>query len=226
MSKEAEIEKDIVVQYKGVKFFLARHSNEVFYSLYLDDSEPLTYELMTEQKGDLFVDVGANIGGYTLRLASSFREVLSIEPNPRAADLLSKNIDLNHFSNVRIFHDAISDTIGEASMSVPSSGKTTRSSIVMEYDQGSSFGVRTSTLDAFLEGYDKIDLIKIDAEGAEVKVLEGAEKTLRKTEKIVLETGPWSENQIKEILMKYEFEFVDLDKKAEEGKNILAFRPN
>ena len=221
---EAEIENDVEVEYKGTRFIVPKGFDEVFYSIYLDDLEPLTYRLMTKLTGEVFVDVGANVGGYSVRLGKNFRRVISVEPNPRAADALRRNVELNHLSNVQVVQKAISDTTGETIMSVPSSGKTTRSSIVEEYNHGSSFSVHTSTLDNLLGEYDRIDLVKVDAEGAEVRVLRGAENTLRKTSRLVLETGSWSERDIREILDRNGFKISDLDLKVSEGKNVLATR--
>jgi FkbM family methyltransferase len=224
--KETEIGRDVIVEYENMKFLIPKGHREAFYSLYMDESEPLTYQLMSNLKGEVFVDVGANVGGYTVRLGRRFQRVISIEPNPRAADFLRQNIELNHLSNVRLVHDAISDTVGEATMTVPSSGKTTRSSIVKKYEQGSSFTVPTSTLDTLLQEYDKIDLIKIDVEGAEARVLKGAEKTIQRTSKIVLELDPLSQQVVYEILDKHGFEISDLDVRTTgdeiRSKNIAA----
>ena len=224
----SEISRETTVEHGGTRFLFARGLayGVLCYSLYLEDFEPLTYDYMTSLSGNTFVDVGANIGGYTLRLAKRFREVIAIEPNPRAADILRKNIELNSLSNVRVLSDAISDTIGEATLSVPAGGKTTRSSIVKKYKQGSSINVHTSTLDRLLENRDRIDLIKIDVEGAELLVLKGADRTLPKTQRVVLETGPWSERQVIESLGKHGFEVSDLDRNARQGKNVLASLPD
>jgi len=220
----AEIGNDVEVEYGGVRFLVPRGFREVFHSFYLDETEPRTFELMTGLTGDVFVDVGANAGGYTVRLARRFRKVISVEPNPRAADVLGKNIVLNRLSNVQVVQKAISDTNEETTMCVPSSGKTTRSSLVAKYDRGSYFPVSTTTLDDLLKGYDRIDLIKIDAERAEVKVLRGGERALQRTSKLVIETGPWSESEAREILEAGGFEVADLDLK-EKAKNIVASKP-
>lgn len=176
---------------------------------------------MTSLTGNLFVDVGANIGGYSVRLSRKFKDVLAIEPNPIAADRLHTNLKLNGITNVSIFEGAISDREGEASLSVPSSNKTTRSSIVEKYRSDTRYNVRTETLDSILEGYSKIDLIKVDTEGAEVSVLKGATETLRKCSRFVIETEPPTESNVKDTLASYGFVFSDLDSKVG-SRNILA----
>jgi len=220
--RNADFGKDVVVEYDGLKFIICKGFSEALYSVYVNENEPETCRYMTSQTGDTFVDVGANVGGYTVRLAARFAKVISVEPNPKAAKVLKKNIELNQLSNVTVYSEAISDGVGEATMYVPSSGKTTRSSIIERYGQGESFPVHTTTLDSLLEGYDRIDLLKVDAEGAEVRILEGGEKTLQRTSKLVLELGSWSEKRIMDILSRYNFKTFDLDLKAATGKNLAA----
>jgi len=65
--KYAEIGKDVVVEYDGVTFLMPRNFREVLYDVYIDCNEPLTYKFMANMTGVLFVDVGANVGGYTVR---------------------------------------------------------------------------------------------------------------------------------------------------------------
>jgi FkbM family methyltransferase len=220
----AEIGGDVVVEYEGMRFLIEKGFLEAFYSIYLDEYEPETCRYMMSQTGDVFVDVGANAGGYTVRLGKKFGKVVSIEPNRKAAEVLIRNIELNHLSNVVVVNDAISDKVGETTMYVPSSGKTTRSSIVEKFSEGSSFQVHTTTLDSLLAGYEKIDLLKIDAEGAEVNVLKGAERTLARTSRLVLELGSWSEQRIMETLGRYGLKVTNLDVKVATGRNVVGER--
>ncbi|HXW37332.1 MAG TPA: FkbM family methyltransferase [Nitrososphaerales archaeon] len=220
------IREDAIVEHGGVRFLLPKDDSEVLYSVFIDEMEPLTCKLMTSLKGSVFVDVGANVGAYTVRLGSLFGKIVSIEPNPRAAEVLRRNIELNHLHNVDVVEEAVSDSAGETTMNVPSSGKTTRSSIVESYNKGSYFKVETNTLDRLLDEFTKIDLLKIDAEMAEVKVLNGAEMTLDKTATVIIETGSWSEKRVTEILEKHGFDVADLDIKVNECKNVSATRTN
>jgi FkbM family methyltransferase len=222
--RPTDIRKDVVVEYDGMKFLLPKGFTEVVYSIYLDEYEPETCRYMTSQSGDVFVDVGANVGGYTVRLGKKFRRVLAVEPNPKASETLRRNIELNGLSNVVVIDAAVSDKVGDATMYVPSSGKTTRSSIIEKFKEGRSFTVQTTTLDALLDGYERIDLLKVDAEGAEIDVLRGADRTLWKTSKLILELGSWSEAKTMEFLGSYDFKVSNLDIKVATGRNVLAER--
>ena len=222
----SHVTKDVVVEYKGTRFLFAANLpfETLSYSLYMEESEPRTYEYMTSQGGGIFVDVGANIGGYSIRLARRFEKVISVEPNPRVAELLRKNVQLNGLGNIEIVQGAASDLDGEAILSVPP-GRDALSSIVREFPGGEHFKVNTMTLDGLLDKYDKIDLIKIDVEGAELKALKGAAKSLEKTSRVVVEVG--AEDCLR-ILQDSGLELSDLDLKTCEekvvGKNVLGAR--
>lgn len=223
LGRSSRFKKEVVVEYKGSKFLFGRGYEEVGYSLYLDESEPLTYKYLTNQSGNLFIDLGANVGGYTIRLGRKFRSVISVEPNPNAVEILRKHLELNHLQNVKVVEKAIWDSIGEATLGVPAGNKTTLSTIGVHFEGGTSITVHTTTLDSLTEGYERVDVIKMDVEGVELSALKGAGKTLQKTSRLVIEVGPWSEDEVKGILAPLGFKFSDLDTGGKQGtKNILA----
>lgn len=214
--------KEMVVEYKGNRFIYGKGHEEAAYSLYLDETEPQTYEYMTNLSGDLFVDLGANVGGYTVRLAKKFREVISVEPNPGAARSLRDDVDLNHLDNVKVVEKAVWDSVGEATLWVPASKKTTRSSITQHFQGGASFRVETVTLDDLTKGYEKVDLIKVDVEGADLAALRGGKETLKRTSRLVIELSPKGEAAVKGILAPLGFRFSYLDTKVNNIRNMLA----
>ncbi len=124
--------------------------------------------------GGVFVDVGANIGSYTL-LASEIPSclVLSIEPHPRAYHLLGENIRRNRRDNVQSLNAALSNQNGSCSFTdgfelalnhVASDGESKRSSIT----------VPSRTLQSVCTEMGVApDFIKIDVEGHEGSVLDG-----------------------------------------------------
>lgn len=127
-------------------------------------------------KGDVFVDIGANLGYYTRigsKIVGSEGAVLAFEPMPAAIRLLKMNVaDL---SNVTIFPIALSERKGEATFYVRKHGNL--SSLAPDPLSG-TVRVDVSLLDEVLWNYDKVDFIKIDVEGFEKEVLLGAKKTL------------------------------------------------
>lgn len=125
--------------------------------------------------GDVFYDVGANIGFHTViaaRLVGNAGTVVAFEPLPENAAQLRRNVELNSFANVEVVEAALSDGTGFANLS--GSGHRTRRTLT----KLGGVEVRTFRLDDW-EGPPP-DLLKIDVEGAELVVLEGALETIRR----------------------------------------------
>ena len=135
------------------------------------------------------VDVGANIGQSILNYRGLFPDcpVYSIEANPEIMPQLMKNTA--QLPDVHIFHFALSDAIGESRFHVTSvkeaSSLLKPEPFLMALSRERKYDfheltVPTLTLDAFVENeaLKTIDILKIDVQGAELKVLEGGKDTL------------------------------------------------
>ncbi len=136
--------------------------------------------------GGVAIDVGANVGWHTLllaRLAGSGGRVLAVEPNPSVRAQLQRNVGLNRFTQVEIVACALADAPRTAKFVAPDADDPSSASghILSEGNEGAaSIEVETSTLDLLLEQKQlaRLDLIKIDAEGFDWPVLQGAERTV------------------------------------------------
>lgn len=130
--------------------------------------------------GDIFVDVGANIGLYTLkaaRIVGQGGRVLAVEPGASAAASLAHNLALNPFANVTVAQKALSSEDGWATLHhVPLGNDPQAFSLLAGAGTSEGEKVETITLDrlATEAGLARIDCIKIDVEGAEPMVLRGA----------------------------------------------------
>ncbi|MDA4132134.1 MAG: FkbM family methyltransferase, partial [Thaumarchaeota archaeon] len=82
------------------------------------EHEPSVKELLTSRfrPGEVFIDVGANIGAYSLRAASSGMKVYSFEPNPENIKVLKRNAEINHLS-IELLECGLGSVDGEAKMS-------------------------------------------------------------------------------------------------------------
>jgi FkbM family methyltransferase len=145
--------------------------------------------------GDIFVDVGANIGLYTLIAASFVGEsgsVYSFEPSEKTFKRLCDNVTLNAFSNVQCYQMALSDEIGEFPFYTSEDGYDAWNSFVTPI-AGKAFskeGIRCQKSDDFALEHDLIDratMIKIDVEGWESRVLEGARGSLSREDAPLLQ---------------------------------------
>lgn len=108
------------------------------------------------------IDVGANVGLWSLKLARLFRTVVAFEPVKETADCFVENV---HADNVSLFRDALGDRHGEVCMR--KHGGTSLKSHVTPGE-----GTPLRRLDGY--GFTEVDFIKVDCEGFDFHVLEGA----------------------------------------------------
>ena len=133
----------------------------------------LRYAMEFLDKQDEFIDVGANVGFFTIPLAKSGRRVLAIEPMPNNYLLLLKGLQASQIHNVSAVNVAANDTVGLAYME--GEGPWSR---INHSDSG--VPVASLTLDDIAEvnSFTKAKLVKIDTEGAEIRVLNGMKKLI------------------------------------------------
>lgn len=136
-------------------------------------------------EGDVLIDIGANIGLYTLYGAKAVGKsgsVFAFEPFSLNYDNLIKNISINHFSNIIVEKKAVSDNSTPINIYYDKNEKNSgmASSYLTEYSHEEQ--VESITLDQYLEdkSLNKINFIKIDIEGGEFRALRGMQKTLKK----------------------------------------------
>jgi FkbM family methyltransferase len=119
--------------------------------------------------GDLFVDVGANVGTYSLWAADLGARIIAVEPNPEAVTRLRRNLTLNGV-DAEVVEAALTDHTGLATFD-PTGGTTARLST-------RGIAVRATTLDEVLAGR-RAAGVKVDVEGHERLVVAGAAESLR-----------------------------------------------
>jgi FkbM family methyltransferase len=141
--------------------------------------------------GWVVFDIGANVGVFSVLEASRGAQVYAFEPNAVCFDRLKRNVASNHLgSQVRPFNLALGDEPGFGSMHVLRGG-TTGGTVVTEpaVVESSAPSVRVTTLDMITRDLDisRIDLLKLDVEGAEASVLRGGRHALDSTERVILE---------------------------------------
>jgi FkbM family methyltransferase len=146
--------------------------------LRLAEYDDMMFTLRYLRSGDAFVDVGANVGFYSL-LASSANggsPVLALEPHPVASQRLRENALLNSFENIRIRAVAAGRAPGSANLTANLVDQNRISAGVD--DSGPTITVPVVTLDAELVAQkisvEDVRLVKIDTEGFEANVLSGA----------------------------------------------------
>mgnify|MGYP006425957123 CR=1 FL=1 len=132
-----------------------------------------------------FLDIGANHGYYSLKIASAFPNgrVYSFEPFSYNLEILNKNITLNSLENITVVNNVVSNIENKVKVyfsGKENSGETTAVRIEADQKISSYEEVESIVLDSWLmkENLKKIDLVKIDVEGFELNVLKGMKKIL------------------------------------------------
>lgn len=139
--------------------------------------------------GRTFLDVGAHVGTWTLNIGKAFERVYCFEPDPRGADALRINLHLAKMEHVTVIQAAVGARDGELKLSrYPN--PCTNTLLPLETGRGHGAGddpidvltVPVRSLDSFCaeHGIDDVDLIKVDTEGAECLVIQGALDMWRK----------------------------------------------
>jgi FkbM family methyltransferase len=153
------------------------------------------YELPAEVarevgRGDWVIDVGANVGSLTshfCRLVGPTGHVWAIEPVPYNIKRLEQLRDLNGLDYLAIIPGALGNRAGFVPLRLPQHGETGFASFTRSWDVGDTLDVQTWTLDELVAGGEgQLAFVKIDVEGYEPRVLEGAERTLREMKPLVL----------------------------------------
>jgi FkbM family methyltransferase len=146
--------------------------------------EPATTRVVKSllQAGDTFVDIGANIGYFSLlasRRVGPTGKVFAFEPVPQTRDELIHNVCLNRAGNVTVRDEAVADSTGEAIFFVGPADHRGTSSLRSLHDASGVLSVRKALLDDLLPPDAKVGLVKIDVEGAEYLALQGMQECLR-----------------------------------------------
>lgn len=174
------------------------------------------------------VDVGANIGAYAVWAAGRMGSgrLIAIEPNPVSFERLQNSISRLSVET-SAYEVACGDADGEIALHFQP-GYTVSSSVVSFTGASEAAIVRLRRLDDILadEGIAHVDLLKIDVEGAEAMVLQGAKTILGATDRVILETVEGDlEDAVTGILLPLGFrlEHSSEDHWGIDGLRLLAF---
>lgn len=190
------------------------------------------------REDDLFIDVGANVGAYTiLACAAIGANGYAFEPVPSTYRRLLENVHLNHLENkVKCFNLGVGDKQGHIAFT--GSRNTANHVLAHGEKDDDAIQVEISTLDSILMT-ESPSVIKIDVEGYEIKVLEGALQTLKKPSlhSVIMEicgrnsNYGFSESEVVGMMLDHGFSpytydpvervLVDIDSKELQAKNTL-----
>jgi len=141
--------------------------------------------------GDTVVDVGANIGHYTLQLSRAVGptgRVIAMEPMPETFELLTANVRAAGAYNVTLLNLAASSKSGSVSMTLPKWENGNDNFYQARISADGNYKALCASVD--LLELPRVSLLKIDAEGHDLEVLRGAERLIgRDMPTIIIESG-------------------------------------
>jgi FkbM family methyltransferase len=187
-----------LLAYSGVGQYLSftRHSYRIFLTKspvamvmfgYKDEErQEEIFGKQVIQKNDIVIDIGANIGTFSLAVASLVGEtgkVFAFEAHSKTFSYFLKNIKANSYKNITAYNLALGEKEGELHFSSDSNDD------VNHVIKSGGLKVPVTTLDRIPEivKEKRIQVIKLDVEGYEIFVLEGAKETLTKTKYVYFE---------------------------------------
>ena len=233
--------KYFVIQKNG--FVLRFYPTALSAALWIDPSNRQADEIFFQRylrPGDIVVDVGANIGSTALAasiIVGQKGQVFAIEAHPRIFRYLVENVKLNQVTNIFSYNVALGDKSGEIYFS---DKKADDENAVLDHAGG--IKVPVHRLDDLDINTAEITLLKIDVEGFEKYVLEGASKRLEKTKCVYFES--WhqhlarygdTEKDVFDLLMQQGFQIFKIstldslraipnDYISEQSENLVAVR--
>lgn len=214
-------EKDHSGKYVGTgydgKFLFSIYKNDEFISRtlklgYLFEKYNVIEAYKWTKKGDTVIDVGANVGTFSIPMANHECRVIAFEPQSKIYDLLKQNIKQNKFINVDARHQCAGHTIGTAKLTDKIPDGSTEGKSLKESTPGDEpinyGGIQLGsdgedcdmvTIDSL--NLDSCALIKVDVEGAEPLVFYGAQKTIKKYSPVIIyeKTEKTVTNEMKEM---------------------------
>ena len=199
----------------------------------------IVIELDNQKDSGWFFDVGANVGLYTweVRKVCPTRKILAFEPDPENIKLLEKTLRGANLQNVEICKYALSNQLAEVSFFQDNLTSATgcvagkNKPWIEQYLNGSSneIRVKTETLDSVVRQDRSPSLIKIDVEGHEVEVLQGARNTLSEAKPLmIIESFPPKQSTVLSLLDELGYQSMDADRHASinpKTTNLFAWHP-
>ena len=168
-----------------IRFFPSSISTTLWFDKSYSDEDYKTINKFIK-RGSTFVDVGANIGHlslYAKTCVGKEGKVIAIEGNEKIFKFLQENIRINNFE-IYAYLNLIGNM--EKKVSIQNRKADDMNQVVENFSEYDNI-INMVTLDSICMNLETIDLLKIDVEGYEYKVLQGATKTLQKTNILMIE---------------------------------------
>ena len=194
----------------SVYFYVRRFSDDLYNVIPGREGDVNELILKSLNEGDVFIDVGANIGYYSIlagKIVGEKGQVIALEPIPDTVKVLDLNIKLNNLKNIRVIPKAAWSDSSLLNIYLPEGYYGWASPV--KWHGSESFTLKAVPLDDVSKKIPAIKLLKIDVGGSEYQVLVGAKETLKKTKHVVMEISENSD-KIQRILKEATFKIWKL----------------
>lgn len=194
------LEKPVIMDWvDGLKIWIYP-KNEISRSLYVrgiyDPNMAVLVNSFLPADGVL-LDIGANMGYYSMLAAKKTNEngkIIAVEPSSRDYKRIVANVKENHFeAKIKTIMAAVGDRLGKKTIQIASEERSGLNTLGSEFAYKGIEKIATeeavvTTIDTIVasENLDRVDVIKMDIEGSEVRALEGARATIEKFHPVLL----------------------------------------
>ncbi len=157
--------------------------------------EPVLTKVFLENvhEGDTVIDIGANIGYYSMLAAKKVGprgRVIAFEPDPQAFSILKRNMEVNGFTNIVAEQKAVSNARGTLKLYIAPQNLGDHRIFPSE-ESRQEIAVQAVALDQYLPAAGAVHFIKVDTQGAESVIFEGMQRTLRRHKNVRLAAEFW-----------------------------------
>jgi len=186
-------DKKIIITFNGFKIYTSNNSAIESSILFGEYSEQIILDLIKKyaNKNYNLIDIGANVGIHSLTAATINNkiEVFSFEPEPSNFLSFIKNIGLNNIENIRPFRMGVGDVVGNNMLNINKGWNKGKHSIKVNFapNFNERISIPVTKLNAFKDNIiGENFIVKIDVEGFEREVIEGADEIFKKFDNCIL----------------------------------------
>ena len=234
------LNRDIKVKIYNFFVWCSFRKNKMSHSIirkcdFEDLKELNLIKIRSEDKSTLIFDCGSNFGFYSLYLASlnENNQVIAFEASPKTYQELKKNIEENEFKNIQCHNLALTNNENQTLTFFESSNDWESSLIESNFNNKTKTNISSAKLDSFEDRIEKKNqhiVIKLDVEGYEMQVLDGAKKIIEKYSPIIIlefsifidKDNKFNYDYLKSFLVQYDYLIFNTNYQEVSLQDVLA----